>query len=244
MFNKFVILVTCRNVQDYIFNCLQSIKEQSYKNYKVIIVDDCSTDKTLDIISKFNSSKFSIVKNDVRKWKTKNIKYSIQFHQESEEDIFIFLDGDDWLANSNVLSTLNRVYNDTDCLLTYGSYLDYPSMTKGKFAKQLPQNVVDNRDYKNYSWSTSHLVSFRTKLFNAIPEEYFLDWNGEYLKSGADVACILPMLEMAGNKIQYIDDILYIYNNNNPLNDHKVDAEMQHNVDKWIRSKPKLEVLK
>lgn len=243
MQNKFIILITCRNVEKYIFNCLQSIKEQSYKNYKVVVVDDCSTDKTFEIVNKFSFNHYMYCQNKERQWKTKNIKDGIA-NPSFLNDVIIFLDGDDWLANSEVLSKLNKVYNDTDCLLTYGSYLDYPSMTKGKFAQQLPQSVIDNRDYKNYSWSTSHLVSFRANLFNNIPEEYFLDWNGEYLKSGADVACILPMLEMAGDRIQYIDDILYIYNTNNPLNDHKVDAQMQHDVNMWIRNKPKLEVLK
>jgi teichuronic acid biosynthesis glycosyltransferase TuaG len=40
------------NSSNYILNTIKSIKNQSYKNWKLIIVDDCSDKKTLDILKK------------------------------------------------------------------------------------------------------------------------------------------------------------------------------------------------
>ncbi len=249
--NKFIIMVTFRNVEKYIFNCLQSIKEQKYKNFDVILCDDCSDDKTQDIIAKFkkiNPKFFSdhiySYFNTERKYKTQNLKEKLSEHKIKDNDIVLFVDGDDWLSYPNVLDILNNVYNTSDYMMTYGSYVDYPSLQKGKFSQQISSEIINRRMYKQHDWRTSHLISFRYKLWKNIPDEYFKDWNDEYLKSGADVACIFPMLEMAGNKIKYIDDILYVYNTENILNDHKVDANMQQSVDRWIRQKPKLDVLK
>lgn len=271
--NKFVILVTFRNVEQYIFNCLQSIKEQDYGNYKVILCNDMSDDKTMEVINRFIKglperirNKFFILDNSARKWKIGNLIAGIRLYKdictkhlffesleledavyleqkETNDSIVVILDGDDWFAHAGVLSKLNEVYNNTGCLMTYGSYMDYPAMTRGKFSKKLPQEVIDQKLYKKIEWSTSHLISFKIKLWNNIPEEYFVDWTGEPIKYAPDVATILPMLELAGNKIQYIDDILYVYNAINPLNEHKVNADLQQRSEHWVRTKKVLDTL-
>ena len=54
-----------------------------------------------------------------------------------------------------------------------------------------------------------------------------------------DLAFMFPMLEMSGNKSEYIDKILYVYNLGNPLNDHKVDNTYQRKLEIEIRNKTK-----
>ena len=58
------IIIPARNEHLNIQRCLQSIKNQSYSNYEVIIVDDNSTDDTCKIAEKFcqNDDRFSIIK--------------------------------------------------------------------------------------------------------------------------------------------------------------------------------------
>jgi len=50
---------------------------------------------------------------------------------------------------------------------------------------------------------------------------------------------MFPMLEMSGNKHRYIDEVLYIYNRTNPLNDDKVNHSMQLGFEREIRGKKK-----
>lgn len=45
--HKFLIVVSGWNCQDLVRNCLQSIDDQTYKNYDVVIVNDASIDNTL-----------------------------------------------------------------------------------------------------------------------------------------------------------------------------------------------------
>lgn len=47
------IIVTSYNREEYIKDCLRSLIAQTYKNIEVIIVDDCSTDRTIHMIDKF-----------------------------------------------------------------------------------------------------------------------------------------------------------------------------------------------
>ena len=55
---------------------------------------------------------------------------------------------------------------------------------------------------------------------------------------GWDVAFMMPMLEMSGFRTRCITDILYVYNNENPINDSKVDVTLQLATDQEIRKKP------
>ena len=70
------IIIPARNEHLNIKRCLQSIKNQSYSNFEVIIIDDNSTDDTYKIAEQFcqNDDRFSIIKinHDNPDWVGKN----------------------------------------------------------------------------------------------------------------------------------------------------------------------------
>ena len=55
------IIIATSNSESTIEGCLQSIKEQTYQNFEIIIIDNCSTDKTIEIIKKFNFKNIKII---------------------------------------------------------------------------------------------------------------------------------------------------------------------------------------
>jgi hypothetical protein len=84
----------------------------------------------------------------------------------------------------------------------------------------------------------SHIRTWRAFLWRKIKEEDLKDENGEYWKVTGDLAFMFPMLEMSGEKhYRFIEDIMYVYNEQNPLNDHKVDLTMVNNLANKIRNK-------
>jgi hypothetical protein len=48
---------------------------------------------------------------------------------------------------------------------------------------------------------------------------------------------MFPMLEMAGNRQEFVKDILYVYNDQNPISDHKIRRKDQISAAKEIRRK-------
>ena len=70
------IIIPARNEHLNIKRCLHSIKNQSYSNFEVIIIDDNSTDDTYKIAEQFcqNDDRFSIIKinHDNPDWAGKN----------------------------------------------------------------------------------------------------------------------------------------------------------------------------
>jgi glycosyltransferase involved in cell wall biosynthesis len=61
--SKVSILITIRNVDQYISNFLKSIFEQTFDDFEIIIVDDVSTDKTREIIEKFDDKRIKYFRN-------------------------------------------------------------------------------------------------------------------------------------------------------------------------------------
>ena len=89
--------------------------------------------------------------------------------------------------------------------------------------------------------SASHLRTFKYGLWQRIDDADLRDDSGEYYDVAYDQAIMLPLLELSGGRISYIDSILHVYNKENPLNVDKNKAQKQSNTAEKIRKKPKYE---
>ena len=59
---KFSVVVPMYNAERFINFCVTSILQQTFENFEVILVDDCSTDKTLDIVRNFSDARIKILR--------------------------------------------------------------------------------------------------------------------------------------------------------------------------------------
>jgi glycosyltransferase involved in cell wall biosynthesis len=230
MNNRFRIIVTQYNAVDYIKKCLDSIMSQTYKNYEIIVFDDCSDDGTLDIAQKYP---VYIIRNSVHNLVPYlNFQKGIKLFPENDQDIIVFLSGDDSFFSDDVLYYLNEVYQD-DVWMTYGNFIP-ASGTYGPYC----QPIFDTRTYRRSGiWVTSHLVTFKKWLWDRIKEDDF-KYNGEYPRFGFDRAFMYPMIEMSGNMhIRFIRKVLYIYNDQNPACLFKLDPQESERWAAYFMSK-------
>jgi glycosyltransferase involved in cell wall biosynthesis len=242
MENNFKIVVPFYNVEKWITYCVRSIKSQSYKNYQCFLIDDISTDNTVEILKKEieGHENFHLIQNKEKKFALKNIHDTLESTQPESRDIIVILDGDDWFAGPDVLSKLNNIYNSEDCWMTYGSYAEYPRNVRGKFAKKISDHIIDNNLFRESEWMSSHLRTFRYKLWDKIDKKDFIfSQTGKYVKAAWDLAFVYPMLEMAGHRAKYVKDILYVYNRSNPLNEDKINHGIQLAEESEVRQKQK-----
>lgn len=128
--------------------------------------------------------------------------------------------------------------------MTYGSYAEFPKNVRGKFAKQISDYVINNNLFRESEWLSSHLRTFRYKLWDNIDKKDFISsQTGRYVKAAWDLAFVYPMLEMAGKRARYVKDILYVYNRSNPLNEDKVNHGVQLAEESEVRQKSKYSLL-
>lgn len=103
---KFSIIMPAYNVADYIGNSIISVQDQTFKDYELIVVEDCSTDngKTLNTIKKFNSIKLVQNKINLGLGGARNEGIKV-----AQGEYIIFLDSDDILYNNQVLANINNI---------------------------------------------------------------------------------------------------------------------------------------
>jgi len=232
----FNIIVPVFNAEKYLEKCLNSIIKQSYKNFQVKVVDDCSTDDSYEIASSIckNYKKFYICKNKRRLGALNNIYNMLDLRVENpSKTIDILLDGDDYLYSGDVLNIIYDKYLNNNCLITYGSHLS----SKGVQGKKYPWLIRRLNLYRKYFWYASHIRTFRHDLWLSVNSNDLKNKNGQYFSVAWDLAIMFPMLEMAGNRQDFLKDILYVYNDQNPISDHIIRRKEQILAAKEIRRK-------
>ena len=102
-----------RNEEDNILALLESIYNQDYTEYEVIILDDDSNDGTYTICEKFasNHHQFRVLKGKKLPyyWLGKNYACH-QLAHEAKGDYYLFLDADEKISNSLLNSAIHRMY--------------------------------------------------------------------------------------------------------------------------------------
>ena len=103
-----IIIVTC-NSEKYLEGCLKSILKQNFKNYEIIIIDNKSQDRTLDIITKYKKS--------IDFWKSKKDKGIFDAMNKgikhSKGKIISILNSDD-LFYQGALKTVSKYFDKKD----------------------------------------------------------------------------------------------------------------------------------
>lgn len=111
--DKVSVLIPARDEGGNILSLLQSIHEQDYPYYEVIILDDGSSDNTYQLCADFaeKHSKFKVIQgNDLpNDWLGKNYACH-QLAQQAKGDFYLFLDADEKVHNGLINSAIHRMY--------------------------------------------------------------------------------------------------------------------------------------
>lgn len=216
---SFVIVTASYNNKEWYQRNLDSVFGQTYDNWRMIYINDCSTDGTGDLVNRYvhdksYQDKVIIINNNIRRGHLANQYDAIG--SIAKHEIVVNVDGDDWLAHDNVLSYLNMQYQDPNVWLTYGQFA-FLSSNKPGYCKPIAQQYLISGKIRIMSqFIFSHLRTFYAGLFHHIKRNDLL-YEGNFYPRAADVAIMYPMIEMAGDHALFIPEILYIYNNRNPL---------------------------
>ena len=119
---KFAIIVpSCNNDRGeykgktYFRNCIESILNQKYKNFELIIVDDMSSDTSVATTKEYmeKDKRIHLIENKRKRYNGGSRNVGIEYALNNLEfDYFAFLDSDDWWIDDEVLETINKeLYN-------------------------------------------------------------------------------------------------------------------------------------
>ncbi|QFJ56055.1 glycosyltransferase family 2 protein [Pseudobutyrivibrio xylanivorans] len=199
---KFSVIVPTYGVGDYIGDALGCLMMQTYDNFEVIIVDDCSPDKSGDIARTFvqRDDRFIYIRHDTNQGVSAARNTGID---HATGDYILFLDPDD-LYERNLLrvcaAALQR--NQVD-LLVYSFTEDYRNYETGKmeYRKGITLELLD---YDDDVISTNDPVTIH-RLAMQMEEITMLGypWNKCYKTS------VVKEHNLRFQKIKHVEDILF-----------------------------------
>jgi len=247
-----VVVICSYNNEQWSEKTLDSIFTQEYNNFRVIIVDDCSTDKNSEVIQQYIddhnlADRITFIRNDKRHRKLFNAYRAL--YECNDEEIVVMVDGDDFLADNQVLSYINNIYDDENIWFTYGQYRNVPASQAIQwghkemgYCRPVPKHIQRKQAYRYYSFIYMHPRSFRAWLFKLVKlEDLIADkidgFEGDFYPASNDVAMYFPMVEMAHTHIKFIPDVLYIRNLYSEIVGFKVDRRIQTASAREIRKK-------
>ena len=129
------VIVTIYNQAHCLHKCIKSIQNQSIKNIEILIVDDCSTDNTTDIIQQFQQSDPRIIlyAHDINEGTIKSRSDGIK---KAKGEYILVIDGDDALIHKDILK--NSLY-----IAQLGN-IDVVEFRMGVFSKGNLKKIIDN----------------------------------------------------------------------------------------------------
>lgn len=112
---RFSIIIPVYNVKEYIDECIESVLNQDYCDYEIVLVDDGSTDGSGEICDRY-MKKYSFVK--VIHQRNQGLSGARNTGvATSQGEYLVFLDSDDILLNNESLGHINQIVKDQDIIV-------------------------------------------------------------------------------------------------------------------------------
>lgn len=190
---KFSIIIPNYNEEKYISRCLESIFNQtiSKQNYEVIVIDDGSTDSSVEIIKNYNVKLLNSNRQGAGGARNKGIDIA-------NGKYIILLDGDDYLYKNDVLEKLDKKLNNQDIVFTKYKQI---SGKEEKVVEENNSNTLEEQIYKSNHFCCT-LKCFKKELTDDIRYK-----NKSYHE---DISFTMELMCKA-KTLLYFDEILYVY---------------------------------
>lgn len=238
---KLKVVVTSFNNSDWVETNIESLQEQTYKNFQVLFVDDASSDDTYDVAAKLvdGDSRFKLIKHAVNMSKAYSFVTYIPSFADND-DVLVFLDGDDWIAYEDVFAKIATAYVTSGCWVAYTKLICYPSLQESTtHGSEYPENTHKFNQYRKAPFVSSHLKTMKAFLFKNI-KNTDLQYEGEWIRFGDDVAIMYAAMEMTPrNRIRALDFVGCVYNESQSNQDRtSADYVAYREHEDYVRSIP------
>ena len=108
---KFSIIIPVYNVEKYIGKCLESVMNQTYKDYEVIVVNDGTKDNSMDIVKNYPVKIIEQENQGLSVARNTGVK-------KAKGEYIIFLDSDDYIEK-DLLKNINKSLDNNPDLVRF-----------------------------------------------------------------------------------------------------------------------------
>lgn len=202
------VIIPMYNVEDYIEDCLISLKEQTYKDIEILVINDGSTDNSLTIAKNIAEED-----NRIKIYTKENGGLSSARNYALNKisgDYITFIDSDDYVSKDYIKKLLEMINKySTDIAICGYSKLENKRIvhTLDNYyeelltTKKIIDDMYNNKDSKHISYMTAWGKLYKSSLFEGI----------SYPSKKHEDEFITYKLYLRTNRICYVNEELYIY---------------------------------
>ena len=212
------IIIPIYNAEKYLNNCINSVINQTYKQIEVLLINDGSTDSTIDILNEYQKKD-----KRVKVITQKNSGVSVARNngiKHATGKYIMFIDSDDWIENTFVEQMVNKIKKENVDVVRCSYYNEYNNYTEKENMYDLSNKRVSKEKIYNSSIQ-SHFLYNKKGLNNYI---MLLIIKANVIKNKIEFDKELYMMEdlyfyqqllSSVNSIYFFDKALYHYNKTN-----------------------------
>lgn len=200
--NKISVIIPVHNASKYLTNCINSFLSNSYDNFELIIVDDNSTDNSVDICKSFNNSKIRIFQNVCNNGVSSARNLGISY---ATGNIITFCDADD-MVSIDYFASIDKNF-DENCFIAFNYchlYFNCKQNISVSLGKNVDVSLINRSFLGGYVWNkiySTKIIKNNSLFFNdQISYLEDLDFNLRYKQHCRNV--------------KIIDSYLYFYRMN------------------------------
>ena len=156
-----LIYILNHNYSKYLKRSIDSVINQSYKNFKLLIIDDGSTDNSRKILKSY--SNFENIKVIYQK-KIGMIRSIIKAVKITKSKFFVRLDADDWLHKDYLKKTIKTINSNKKIALVFPDYFEVNS--SGKIINKIKRNKFGEKNTLLDFPAHGACTLFRRSLYN------------------------------------------------------------------------------
>jgi glycosyltransferase involved in cell wall biosynthesis len=230
---KISVIIPVYGVEKYIASTVQSVLDQTYKNFEILIIDDASRDKSIEICQNFTDPRIKIIHQANRGLagaRNTGIRHA-------QGEYLAFLDGDDLWLPQKLEKQIERLENSPTIGLSFcrSAFIDEQGKPLGTY--QMPKlkgittpyllcrNPVGNGSAPVIRKEVFEAIKFSDNLYGTVEDFYF----DEHFRQSEDIECWIRISIQTDWQIEGITEALTLYR----VNSGGLSANMLKQLDSW-----------
>jgi glycosyltransferase involved in cell wall biosynthesis len=227
------VILPVYKVEKYIASALQSVVNQTYQNLEILIVDDGSPDKSVEICQQFTDSRIKIIRQENRGLagaRNTGIRHA-------QGDYLAFLDGDDLWLPEKIEKHIEHLENALEVGISFSrsAFIDEAGQPLNAYQMPQLQNITPPDLLRHNPIGNGSAGVFRREVFEAIafPDErhgsvetcYF----DEDFSMSQDIECWLRIAIQTPWQLEGIPEALTLYR----VNPQAISANLLKRIEIW-----------
>jgi glycosyltransferase involved in cell wall biosynthesis len=199
---KINLLLPSYNSEKTINRCIDSIFNQTYQDYNIIFLNDCSTDNTMKLVKEYNDSRIKIYENNTNKGRGYSRNKLLDL---SDTEISCWIDSDDWMHPEKLEKQITYMKNSNCDFLSTEMFDTRNGITVGNGCNL--SHMINDLTLENLNVSNciNHpTVMFRTEIAKQLKFKDSMTFNEDW--------DFYIRLYENGKKVECLPEKLYYYN--------------------------------